>query len=235
MENIFNTVKWQLYKYCQIGNIMIKKYILRLMFVLGLLSLAACETTTPSQKIENNSQGATTTSHAIDDKTSSVDNQQVVTHDGADNANSANNTDASADSADIAQNQGALFAILLADVNSHAGWNQVDIGNGMLYFHPEPMLDRDDFQGVSATENDGVGMVVLEMTTEGQKHLLEKTADNPDMMLAFIIDTTLLSMVGYSEPVDSDFLAFSAGNPENAVAVAQAIAGVSDTTDTDKD
>lgn len=211
------------------------------MFVLGLLSLAACETTAPAKKVDDDSQTATTSQVILDETTQDIDQPKAAENTNEQATDAATSTDAqsvdaqsvdattsdSTENTAAAQNQGVLFAILLADVNPHAGWNQVDIGNGMLYFHPEPILDRDDFQGVSATESNGTGMVVLEMNTEGQKHLLTKTTDNPDMMLAFVIETTLLSMIGYSQPVDSDFLAFSAGNPENAVAVAQAIAGVS--------
>lgn len=218
-----------------IGKTMIKKYILRFMFVLGLLSLAACETTAPNKKVDEDTETVTTSQVILDDNASDNTEQDVTENtelqddklDATEGINAQSAEATTDENAAAAQNQGALFAILLADVNPHAGWNQVDIGNGMLYFHPEPILDRDDFKGVSATNNNGVGMVVLEMNEEGQKHLLAKTTDNPDMLLAFVIDTTLLSMIGYSQPVDSDFLAFSAGNTENAVAVAQAIAGVS--------
>lgn len=203
---------------------MIKKFFLRIMLMLGLLALAACETTAPNKNLTQDEQ-STTSAQVKAQEIGASDNVGLdETEDATDNAQ-ALDTEKSTDSANTTKS--APFAILLADVNPHTGWNQVDIGNGLLYFHPEPVLDRDDFQGVSATENEGVGMVVLEMNEEGQEHLLQKTKDNPDMMLAFVIDTTLLSMIGYSEPVDSDFLAFSAGNTENAVAVAKAIAGVS--------
>ena len=215
---------------------MIKKYFLRIMLVLGLLGLAACETTSPNKNLAQDKQDTTAQveTQAIDDAADAT--QGLVASNTVDTSDTSNAETADAQSSveasetdSAAAGRPAAFAILLADVNPHAGWNKVDIGSGLLYFHPEPVLDRGDFQGVTATENDGMGMVVLEMNAEGQKHLLDKTTNNPDMMLAFVIETTLLSMIGYSEPVDSDFLAFSAGNTDNAVAVARAIAGVPET------
>lgn len=128
-----------------------------------------------------------------------------------------------------AREGGAPLAVFLADTQLQDGWQPVQLSEGMLYLHPEPVIVRDDLTGVQAGANkEGDGLLALELGPDGQSKITQVTTQFPNKRLALIVGQTMLAAPGYTTPVTTQNLVFVVGTEQNAMAAARAIAGVGD-------
>jgi len=184
----------------------------RLLAIAGIVALAACETTGPSQQASG--QGA-----------SSATDQAAASSEAAD-------ADFDEETTQQATGNGQPVAIFLADTSEQEGWHAVPLESGSLYLNPEPVVIEQDMTGVQAGKNEqGDGVLALGLNSEARKAVADTTAAHSGKRLALIVGQTLLAAPGFSEPIDNEFLVFAVGTEENAVAVARAIAGVSEDDD----
>jgi preprotein translocase subunit SecD len=173
----------------------------RVLAPISLAVLAACQTTSPTQKTAPDSSAQTATPA-----------QTAATQ---------------AEAQTQAQSQGAPVAVFLADTAARNGWTPVDIDSGKLFVNPQPVLTRDDLSGVQAgTSKDGAGLLALQLNDSGKAKIKDATTKNPNLRLALVVGRTMLAAPGYTTPVMSDQLIFSVGSEQNATAAARAIAGV---------
>ncbi|MFT0548065.1 SecDF P1 head subdomain-containing protein [Allopusillimonas ginsengisoli] len=173
----------------------------RVLAPISLAVLAACQTTSPTQKTAPDSSAQTATPA-----------QTAATQ---------------AESQTQAQSQGAPVAVFLADTAARNGWTPVDIDSGKLFVNPQPVLTRDDLSGVQAgTSKDGAGLLALQLNDSGKAKIKDATTKNPNLRLALVVGRTMLAAPGYTTPVMSDQLIFAVGSEQNANAAARAIAGV---------
>ncbi len=184
--------------------------IIRLLALLSVMALAACETTQTKQTAE--STGA--------EQTQTETNAQLAQTDG-----DLTDEQLMSDS----QQEGAPVAVFLADTAQHEGWHEIPLEEGSIFLNPEAVVVREDLTGVQAgSSQQGDGLVALELSSEGRDRVRTATSANPGMRLAFIVGQTLLAAPGYAETVDTEHLVFVVGSEDNAMAVARAIAGASE-------
>jgi len=192
----------------------ILRMLIRVFAVVGVVALAACETTAPSQQASEQATPAATASQA------------------AEASPEASDTDQDAGDTQAASGGGQPVAIFLADTNEQEGWQAVPLESGNLYLNPEPVVIEQDMTGVQAGTNEqGDGVLALGLNDNARKVVADTTAAHSGKRLALIVGQTLLAAPGFSEPIDNEFLVFAVGTEENAVAVARAIAGVSEEED----
>lgn len=126
-----------------------------------------------------------------------------------------------------AQSQGVPVAVYLADTSPKEGWAEVEIQSGTLYVQPEPVITREDLTGVQAGANQqGAGLLALELSEEGRQKVTRITGRYPNMRLALVVGRTMLAAPGYTTPVTSAQLIFGVGTEQNATLAARAIAGL---------
>lgn len=131
-----------------------------------------------------------------------------------------------------ANEEGVPLAVFLADTELHDGWQPIQLSEGVLYLHPEPVIVREDLTGVQAGANkEGDGLLALELGENGQSKLTQVTTQYPNKRLALIVGQTMLAAPGYTIPVTIGSLVFVVGTEQNAMAAARAIAGVGDETE----
>ncbi len=193
----------------------LSRHFIRILALVGIFALAACETT-PSQE-----QSKTTSDAEEQTQTSAFE-------EGEDQADEPGDMDQ-----EPVQQEGALegesVAVFVADTSEQDDWHPIELESGHLYINPEPIVVREDLTGVQAGKSEeGEGLLALSLNTEGQQRVAQATTEHPNKRLALIVGHTLLAAPGYSTPVDDEHLIFAVGTEDNAVAVARAIAGVSD-------
>lgn len=189
--------------------------IVRTLAMVSVVALAACQTTPSSDTTADATTGAATETSA------STATDEVAQPGALSGADEPASQEAMAD--------GAPVAIFIADMKEQSGWHPIQIDTGNLYVNPQPVVTREDLTGVQAGSNDdGEGLLALVLHPTARERVVQATTQNPDMRLALIVGRTLLSAPGYSGPVDTEYLIFGVGTEENAMAVARAIAGVSD-------
>lgn len=180
----------------------------RVLVPFSLVFLAACQTT----------QGPS----AADASSGSSQSTQASSAPAAASAQSENATETQA-----TQTQGVPVAVYLADTTQQEGWVEVDIQSGTLYVMPEPVLTREDLTGVQAGANQqGAGLLALELSEEGRQKVTRITGRYPNMRLALVVGRTMLAAPGYTTPVTSPQLIFGVGTEQNATLAARAIAGL---------
>lgn len=174
----------------------------------SLLLLAACQTTQGPGSAESSSASPAST-------------QATATGPTAPAASSA------ATEQQAQQAQGVPVAVYLADTKPQEGWAEVDIQSGTLYVRPEPVITREDLTGVQAGANQqGAGLLALELSEEGRQKVTRITGRYPNMRLALVVGRTMLAAPGYTTPVTSPQLIFGVGTEQNATLAARAIAGL---------
>ena len=126
-----------------------------------------------------------------------------------------------------ASSQGAPVAVFLADTVAQAGWTPVTVPDGSLYINPEPVVTRADLTGIQAgSNNEGDGLLALELNEAGKQRVNDITGKNPNKRLALVVGRTMLAAPSYTTAVSSGQLVFVVGTEQNATAAARAIAGV---------
>lgn len=117
--------------------------------------------------------------------------------------------------------------IFLADTKPQADWAEVQIdAQNTLFLQPEAFITRNDLESVEAgVAETGEGLLALTLNAAGAQRLAQVTKDNIGKRLALVVDGTLLSIPGFSEPVNEGRLVFMVGSRENAMTAAQIIAG----------
>ena len=126
-----------------------------------------------------------------------------------------------------ASSQGASVAVFLADTVAQPGWTPVTVPSGSLYINPEPVVTRADLTGIQAgSNNEGDGLLALELNETGKQRVNDITGKNPNKRLALVVGRTMLAAPSYTTAVSSGQLVFVVGTEQNATAAARAIAGV---------
>lgn len=179
-----------------------KQWISRIFAPMALVALAACQTV--PQQTDSAAQEATRSTAETETAAAPATEQQM---EGA--------------------QQLSPVLVFLADTESHPGWVEVDIEpNGTLYVQPEAFLGVEDLISVEAGRSDaGDGLLALDLNPQAAATLTRVTSENLNKRLALVVDGTLLSVPGFSEPISGGRLVFMVGSEQNALTAARIIAG----------
>ena len=182
----------------------------RFLAPVGLVALAACQTTQQKPADQAGSSSTTTAQAPAAGAPAAAPSEQ--------------------------QQQVAPVQVFLADTQPQEGWARVDVQpNGALYVNPRAVIVRNDLTGVQAGTNDSKeGLLALNLTPEAAQRLLQLTTQFPKKRLALVVGDTMLAAPGYSSPVKDGRLIFMVGTEANAMAAARAIAGPQATPATQK-
>ncbi|HJD44098.1 MAG TPA: hypothetical protein H9906_03615 [Candidatus Paenalcaligenes intestinipullorum] len=171
-------------------------WLLRVLGVLALVTLAACQTA--PKKTDTSTSAATPT-------------ETAPTTDSTSEAQTAND-------------YGLVYMMDLSPQEGWLEI-EADADN-RFYLNDQPVLSRSDVLNVEAMRNEaGNGVLVLDISDSAAKRLTDLTTQNPGKRLALIIDGTLLAAAGYKEPVDTNRLVFMVGSAENAIIATRFLQG----------
>lgn len=131
-----------------------------------------------------------------------------------------------------APTQGMVYThptrVHVADTQVQNGWTVVTVSALNLYIKPDPVLTNADMTGVQAeTDNNGEGLLALQLNATGQRKLIDVTTQYPSKRLALIVGNSVVAAPTYTHPVTSNQLIFPVGTEANATATARAIVQVS--------
>lgn len=179
------------------------KTLSRFLAPVALLALAACQTT--------QQPGSSETSSVSPQAPASAEHSSTQTPQTSSSATEASEP----------------LLIFLADSKPQADWAEVQIdANNTLFLQPEAFITRADLESVEAGASEtGEGLLALTLNSAATQRLAQVTQNNLGKRLALVVDGTLLSIPGFSEPVKEGRLVFMVGSRENAMTAAQIIAG----------
>lgn len=116
----------------------------------------------------------------------------------------------------------------VADTQVQNGWTVVTVSAANLYIKPDPVLTNADLTGVQAgTNNNGEGLLALQLNAAGQRKLINTTTQYPSKRLALIVGNKVVAAPTYTHPVTVNQLIFPVGTEANATATARTIVQVS--------
>ena len=181
-------------------NFMLSNRVTLLLTALTTITLAGCQTTAPSVRPDPAAQtAASATTQAV---TPSMRTTQ-------------------------AQNQVPSVLFRLAQTEQAQGLTEVKLSDGSLWVQPQPVLSRADLSGVEPLQTQqGQALVRFHFNQIGARKLAEISRRFPGKLLMLTINNQLVAAPRLSDPLIDGVMVIPVTNAQQALAIAQGIAGV---------